>query len=290
MTQGNCTSSVLGRRLGGELAKLRMAAGLTQSHAAKTLTASTTKVAKMEGGWVSMRDPDIRALCELYGVRDPGVVGALLELARVDRERRRAKGWWDDYTISGLMQEYVALESAATVIRVWQPAFVPGLLQTPEYVRAVRNTPVAALREGVQPDDDFIAARLARKHRLTDDPPLKLRVVIYEAVFRSIPGGAETAKAQLDELVRVADLSNISLRVFPFSGGAHAGLNGSFNILSFAAPGAMDVVYVEAPFARRWAEGGEAATSYDNLFQKIAECSLSERESVSLLSKLRKDL
>ncbi|MFM9441917.1 helix-turn-helix domain-containing protein [Streptomyces acidiscabies] len=288
--QGNSTTSVLGRRLGGELLKLRTAAGLTQGDAGRVLTSSAAKVAKMEGGWVPIRDPDIRALCELYGVRDLGVIGGLLELARVDRERRRAKGWWDDYAISGLMQEYVALENAATVIRAWQPAFVPGLLQTPEYVRAVRHTPVTAATKRAQSDDDFIAARIARQRRLVEDPPLTLRVVLYEAVLRNFPGGAEVARGQLDELLRATDLPNISLRIFPLGGGTHQGLNGSFNILSFAAPGAMDVVYVEAPFSRRWVEGGEAAASYDGLFEKVVEYSLDESDSASFMSKLRKEL
>lgn len=183
-TQGYSTSTVLGRRLGGELTKLRTAAGLNQTQAGKALTASTTKVAKMEGGWVPVRDPDIRALCELYGVHDPGTVGGLLELARVDRERRKAKGWWDGYTIHGVMQEYVTLESAATAVKAWQPAFVPGLLQTPEYVRALRTSPGAQVGKGFQSDEEFIAARLARQRRLSNGTPLFLRVVIYEAVLR----------------------------------------------------------------------------------------------------------
>ncbi|MEU6230040.1 helix-turn-helix transcriptional regulator [Streptomyces sp. NPDC047042] len=287
---GNSTSSVLGRRLGSELNKLRTAAGLTQTHAAKALTSSITKVTKMERGWVPMRDPDIRALCELYGVRDPGAVGALLELARVDRERRKAKGWWDDFAIPGVMQEYVALESAATTIKAWQPAFVPGLLQTPQYVRALRETPAAEVTKSPVSDDEFIAARLARQRRLLQDPPLTLQVVIYEAVLRNFPGGAPTARGQLEELARVADLPTVSLRIFPFTAGTHAGLNGSFNIISFAEPGAMDVVYVEAPFVERWVEGGEAAASYDELFGRITECSFDEQESVSFLANLRKEL
>ncbi|WP_150134368.1 Scr1 family TA system antitoxin-like transcriptional regulator [Streptomyces hyaluromycini] len=288
--QGNSTSTVLGRRLGGELIKLRIAAGLTQTHAAKALTASTTKVAKMERGWVPVRDPDIRALCELYRIHDPGIVGGLLELATVDRERRKAKGWWDDFTIPGVMQEYVALESAATVIKTWQPAFVPGLLQTPDYVRALRQSPAAAMTKSPEPDDRFVEARLARQRRLYDDPPLSLRVTIYEAVLRNFPGGSATAKGQLEELVKAADLPNVALRVFPFAGGTHSGLNGSFNVISFAAPGAMDVVYVEAPFAQRWVEGGQGAAAYDELFEKVAACALDEQESVSFLHKLRKEL
>lgn len=291
-TQGNSTSTVLGRRLGGDLLRLRIAASLTQTHAAKALTASTTKVAKMERGWVPMRDPDIRALCELYRVHDPGVVGRLLELARIDRERRKAKGWWDDYTTLGVMQEYVTLENAATAIKVWQLGFIPGLLQTPEYVRALRESPrrLTSAVLGTEGDEEFIAARLARQQRLTDNPPLHLRAVLYEAVLRNLPLSAEAGREQLDHLVEVNNLPNVTLQVFPFGGGVHQGMNGPFNIISFAEPGSMDVVYYESVLTQAWIEGGEGAATYDELFEKIAGHSLSERDSLSLLHALRKEL
>jgi hypothetical protein len=183
------------------------------------------------------------------------------------------------------MQEYVTLESAATAIKVWQPAFVPGLLQTAEYVRALRRSPITSAVMNRQPDDEFVAARLARQQRLSDDPPLSLRTVIYEAVLRNLPGGKEEARGQLDHLAKMADFPNVALQVFPFSAGTHFGLNGSFNIISFA-----DIVYVEAPFAQRWVEGGEGAAAYDELFEMIAEHSLDQRESVLFLHKLRKEL
>jgi transcriptional regulator with XRE-family HTH domain len=290
--QGNSTTTVLGRRLGSELLRLRTAAGLTQTHAAKALTASTTKVAKMEGGWVPVRDPDIRALCELYQVRDPGTVGRLLELARIDRERRKAKGWWDDYTTLGVMQEYITLENAATAIKAWQPGFIPGLLQTSEYVRALRDSPAGTtpLARREDPDEEFIAARLARQRRLTGTPPLTLWTLIYEATVRNFPGGPETACGQLDHLLEVAELPNITLQVFPFDAGPHQGLNSPFNIISFAEPGAMDVVYSESAFTQTWVEGGEGAASYDELFETIAERSLSEQDTLSFLHNLRKEL
>ncbi|MFJ2261385.1 helix-turn-helix domain-containing protein [Streptomyces sp. NPDC087844] len=291
-TQGYSTSTVLGRRLGGELLQLRIAANLTQTHAAKALTASTTKVAKMERGWVPMRDPDIRALCELYSAHDPGVVGRLLELARIDRERRKAKGWWDDYTTLGVMQEYVTLENAATGIKTWQLGFIPGLLQTPQYVRGLRKSPrrletPASRKEG---DEEFIAARLARQQRLSDDPPLRLQAVLHEGVLRNLPLSVEAAREQLDHLVEVSNLPNITLQVYPFGGGVHQGMNGPFNIISFAEPGAMDVVYYESVLTQTWIEGGEGAATYVELFEKIAGYSLTERESLSLLHTVRKEL
>ncbi|WP_405947839.1 DUF5753 domain-containing protein [Streptomyces prunicolor] len=221
-----------------------------------------------------------------------GVVGRLLELARIDRERRKAKGWWDDYTTLGVMQEYVTLESAATAIKAWQPAYLPGLLQTPEYVRGVRGTPFGATKPARRkgPDEEFVTARLARQRRLTSDPPLALKAVLYEAVLRNFPGGVETARGQLDHLVKMTDLPNISLQVSPFTGGTHQGLNGAFNIISFAEPGAMDVVYAEAAFTQSWIEGGEGAAAHNELFEMIAERSLNERESLLFLHDLRQEL
>lgn len=288
--QGNSTSTVLGRRLGGELTGLRTSAGLTQTHAAKALTASTTKVAKMEGGWVPVRDPDIRALCELYGVHDPGAVGALLELARVDRERRKARGWWDEFKPAlGAMHEYMTLEQAATAIRAWQPAFVPGLLQTPEYARGLRRDPTAATAKYQGPEKDFIEARMARQRRLHEKCPLHFHAVVYEACLLNLPGDDAAKLGQLEHLAEMAELPNIALRIYPFSAGPHPGMNGSFNIISFAEPGSMDVVYQEIPYTQLWTEGGEAATAYSQLFESIADRSLDEQKSALFIRELAKD-
>ncbi|AZS75366.1 DNA-binding protein [Streptomyces lydicus] len=277
-TQGNSTTTVLGRRLGGELLRLRTAAGLKQPEAAKALTASTTKVAKMEGGWVPMRDPDIRTLCALYGVTDPALVGGLLELARIDRERRKARGWWNEFPDLGDMQEYVSLESAATAIRAWHLTFMPGLLQTPDYVRALRD------------DEQFVATRMVRQRRLIDDPQLSLHVVIYEAALRSLVGDATVMRGQLEHLTTMARRPNVTVQVLPFSAGSHQGMDGAFNIISFGEPGAMDVVYMEIPFNRLWVEGGKSAAQHDELFERIAQLALSERESHAFITSLSKDL
>ncbi|WP_411142598.1 helix-turn-helix domain-containing protein [Streptomyces sp. x-80] len=276
--QGNSTSTVLGRRLGRELTQLRTAAGMTQTQAAKRLTASTTKVAKMEGGWVPVRDPDIRALCDLYNVDDPAVVGGLLELARIDRERRKAKGWWNDAPFSPPMKEYAILESAARAIKTWQVAFIPGLLQTSGYVRALN------------PDDHFVTARLARQRRLVDDPPLRLNAIVYEAVLRNLVGGTDVMREQLEHLAAEAQRPNLSIRVLPFSAGAQLGMGCGFSLISFADPGAMDVVYVEIPRTPLWIEGGEEASHHGELFEKIAQQALSESDSRAFISNLGKEL
>ncbi|MEU0804563.1 helix-turn-helix transcriptional regulator [Streptomyces sp. NPDC005970] len=286
--QGNSTSTVLGRRLGGELIKLRTEAGLTQGHAAKSLTASTTKVAKMERGWVPMRDPDIRALCELYGVSDPAVVGGLLELARVDRERRRAKGWWNDFPDLGVMQEYVALEHVATSIRTWQLSLVPGLLQTPDYLRALALG--NSRRDHPDNGEQLVAARVARQRRLSEEPVLELWALIHEGALRHQVGGPEVMRSQVAHLAHAADQPHIRLQVLPFTAGAHLGMGGAFNIISFAEPGAMDVVYTETAFGQLWVEGGDEAAQHQDLIEKISRSALTEPESKAFINVLREEM
>ncbi|MFF4695653.1 helix-turn-helix domain-containing protein [Streptomyces chattanoogensis] len=276
--QGGRVSTVLGRRLGGELLKLRSAAGLTQGQAAKVLSASTGKIAKMESGWAPMRDPDIRALCALYGADDPAIVGGLLELARVDRERRKAKGWWSDAPFSPTMKEYAVLESAATAIRTWQLALVPGLLQTAEYVRALN------------PDDHFVTARLARQRRLVEEPLLRLEAVVHEAVLRNLVGGTDVMRGQLEHLTSMAQRSNVSVKVLPFGAGFQTGMGCGFSVISFAEPGAMDVLYMDVPLHPLWREGGEGAAEHSELFERIARQALRERDSLAFISSLSKEL
>lgn len=286
-TQGNSTSSVLGRRLGGVLLKLRTAAGLRQPQAAKALSASTAKVAKMEGGWVPIRDPDIRALCELYGVKDPATVGSLLELARVDRERRKAKGWWNEVPSIGEMREYASLESAATAVRVWQSSHVPGLLQTSSYVRAL----VEGGSPEEQPDggESRLAYGQARQRRLSGENPLELWAIIHESALRHLVGGRQVMRDQLAHLSRAAGQANIRLQVLLFSAGAHVGMDGAFNIMSFDAPGSMEVVYTETALRQFWVEGGDGAAQYNAMFARLSAQALTERDSLAYIDALHQE-
>ncbi|WP_432049112.1 MULTISPECIES: helix-turn-helix domain-containing protein [Streptomyces] len=287
-TQGNSTSSVLGRRLGAELMSLRTKAGLTQTHAAKALSASTGKVAKMEGGWVPIRDPDIRALCALYGANDPSTVGALLELARIDRERRKAKGWWNDVPLTKTMREYVPLESAATAVKAWQVSFIPGLLQTADYMRSLRR----AADPGEQPDqvEALVTSRVARQQRLCGDKPLSLWAVIAEAALRIPASEPQMLREQLSSLLDWSERPNVTVQVLPFGAGMIRALAGSFNVLSFAEAGAMDVVYQELAFSTAWVEGGEGAAQHVRLFEETARGALPEAESRTFIGALIKGL
>lgn len=286
--RGRTITTVLGRRLGGELLRMRETGGLRQSHAAEALTASVTKVAKMERGQVPMRDPDVRALCHLYGENDEAVIGKLLALAKADRERRKAHGWWNQYPQLQSMVEYVALEDIATNIRTWQLAIIPGLLQTVDYARAL------AVGNGHWEDPDeiepFVESRMARQARLDADNPLELWAVVHEGSLRQLVGGREVMRAQLEHLLDMVRRPNVKLQVLPYLAGAHPGMTSAFTIVSFAEPGALDVVHADTTSSTLWLESDTDADHHNTLFERITRLSLAQRNSVRLIDGILKEM
>ncbi|MDJ0461964.1 helix-turn-helix transcriptional regulator [Streptomyces sp. H27-C3] len=285
---GNRTSTVLGRKLGGELLRLRDASRKTQQQAAHVITATNSKIVKMERGWVPMRDPDIRALCEFYGVSDREIIERLLNLAKADRERRKAKGWWNQYPELRSLVEYVALEDIATGVRTWQGAFVPGLLQTVGYARslAIGN----AEWEDPEEVDRFVEARMARQARLTEDTPLDLWAVVGEGALRQLVGGRDVMRDQLTHLLAAAELPSVKLQVVPFLAGSHPGMTSAFSIVSFAEPGAMDVVYMDTTSSTLWLETEADSTHHSVAFDRIVRNGLAPRGSAALIERIRREL
>ncbi|MCX4725154.1 helix-turn-helix transcriptional regulator [Streptomyces sp. NBC_01306] len=286
--RGRTVSTVLGRRLGGELLRMREASDLRQSHAADALTASVAKVAKIERGLVPVRDPDVRALCHLYGNEDPGSINRLLALAKTDRERRKAHGWWNQYPQLQAMGEYVALEDIATLVRTWQPNIVPGLLQTADYARAL------AVGNGSWSDldeiDPFVESRMARKARLVGDHPLELWAVVGEGCLRQLVGGREVMREQLGHLLDMTRRPHVKLQVVPYLAGAHPGMTSAFTIVSFAEPGALDVVHMDTTSTTLWLEDDTDAAHHGQLFERITRLGLAQRNSVRLVESILKEL
>jgi transcriptional regulator with XRE-family HTH domain len=285
---GNRISTVLGRRLGRELLRLRDAAGKTQQQAAAILSATGTKIVKMERGAVPMRDHDVRALCEFYGAGDDVTLQQLTGLAKVDRERRKAKGWWDQYPVLRDMAEYVALEDVAASVRTWQSAIVPGLLQTPDYARAL------AVGNGAWDDveeiEPFVESRMVRQTRLAGEHPLDLWAVVHEGALRQLVGGSDVMRGQLQHLRDVAERPHVRLQVLPFMAGAHPGMTSAFTVISFADPGAVDVVHVDTTSATLWLESEADAAHHSNVFDRVARLGLAQRNSATLIENILKEM
>ncbi|MFJ5224131.1 helix-turn-helix domain-containing protein [Streptomyces sp. NPDC088400] len=285
---GNRTSTVLGRKLGGELLRLRTAAGKTQQQAAEELSATATKVVKMERGWVPMRDPDIKALCHFYGVVDVHAVDQLVRLAKQDRDRRKVKGWWNDTPTLETQVEYIAMEDAALKVRQWQMALIPGLFQTPEYTRAMGMGDISS--DDIDRIEDVVAGRAKRQARLYGDQPLRIHAVIWEAALRQLMGGSKVMGRQLAHLCELTDLPNVHIQVLPFRLGMHPCVGGPFNILSFGEEEAVDVVHMDSVGSTIWIEDVEESSAFAMIFDRVSRASLSPYDSVQFIDSVGKEL
>ena len=226
--------------LGSQLRSLREAAGISREDAGYTIRGSGSKISRMELGRFSFKERDVLDLLTLYGVTDEQEREAVLALAR----EANAPGWWHRYSdvLPGWFQVYIGLEAEARLIRSYDIQFVPGLLQTAGYTRAVVRRAHPSM-----PDEELerrVRLRMTRQQALTRPDPVRLWAVIDEGVLRRPLGGRETMRAQLEHLVSCCKQPNITLQVMRFGGG-YAPEGGAFSLLRFAEPELPDVVYME---------------------------------------------
>ncbi|HEX2155770.1 MAG TPA: helix-turn-helix transcriptional regulator [Actinomycetes bacterium] len=226
--------------VGAKLRRLRTDLGLSRKKAAEAIRASEWKIHRLENGQVGFKERDIIDLLRLYGVTDPDEVTALVVLAR----EANTPGWWQRYgdVLPQWFRAYVDLESAATLIRTYEGQFVPGLLQTDDYMRAVIH---AASLESAEEVGRRVRLRMARQTLLTREHPPRLWAVVDEAALRRPVGGREVMRGQLERLIDASKLPNVTLQILPFAGGAHPAMVGSFSILRFPDRELPDVVYLE---------------------------------------------
>jgi len=229
--------TIRARRLRRELRRLRDQAGLIAEDVAAQLGWHRTKVIRIEQGHSRVTLNDVRELLDLYKASDEEQ-HMLLTLVRQARQR----GWWNAYG-DVLPDDYVGFEAEASAISSYESSYVPGLLQTEEYVRAIIHG--GRLTADPEEVDRIVAARLARKALLSRDVPPKLWFVLDEAVIRRVVGGPEVMRAQLARLIDACAHPSIVMQILPFSAGAHAAMGGAFTILDYEDP-VLDptVIYV----------------------------------------------
>lgn len=228
-------------QLGARLRNLREARGISRADAGWAIRSSESKISRMELGRVGFKERDLVDLLRLYGMDTEDEQERLLTLAR----EANAPGWWQAYSdvLSPWFQTYLDLEQAAELIRTYEVQFVPGLLQTEAYARAV-----IGLGPGTLSDDQIdrrVELRMARARILARPDPPRLWAVIDEAVLRRPIGGAKVLRAQIESLLHATDLPNVRLQVIPFRVGGHPAAGGAFSILRFPHPDLSDVVYLE---------------------------------------------
>ncbi len=233
--------TVLRMALGSKLRRLREANGITREAAGYAIRGSSAKISRLELGRVGFKERDVADLLTLYGATDEREREAFLALAR----QANAPGWWREYgdVLPNWFETYVGLEQAASVIRAYEPQLVPGLLQTEDCARAIIQ--LRHLQASYADIERRVALRMARQKRLTQPGAPGLWVALDESALCRPFGSREVHRAQLQHLIEMAQLPNITVQVVPFHVGGHAAAGGPFTILRFSEPGIPDIVYLE---------------------------------------------
>jgi transcriptional regulator with XRE-family HTH domain len=262
------------RRLGIELRQLREGAEYTIEQVAARLEVSDSKISRIENGQVGATPRDVRDMAALYGVTGQRMEN-LMQLARETRERP----WWHEY--GDLLLDYAAFEAEASSILSFSPMILPGLLQTADYARAI----IRAIRFDLPPEkiERLVEFRMKRQGLLTEPNSPSLWAVIDEAVLCRMIGDPKVMHQQIKSLIEIASLPNVTLQLLPFSGGAHAGLDGPFYIVRFLEPTDRDLIYFEHTDREHYIDDPKAVSLYLSLFDHIRAAALKPDDSIKRL-------
>ncbi|MFE4690410.1 helix-turn-helix domain-containing protein [Streptomyces sp. NPDC056749] len=272
------------RKLGEELRALRHTSGLTSRDAAALLGWHQSKVSRIETGASGVTPRDVTRLMDAYGVDDRQLRSLLRTLA--GSAGGGGNGWWHAYRglIPPQYRDFISLESQAFAARTLETSVVPGLLQTADYARAVTRSSL----DGLPPAqlDSLVEVRLARQNVLHSARPLRLSVVIDEAVLRRSVGGPRVMEGQLRHLTEVAQFPHVRLQLLPFSAGSYIGLTGPFVIFSFSNTSDLDVIVLDHLTSSLYLERREDLEAYSSAFRTMQERALSPEHSLDLIAAL----
>ncbi|WP_067179102.1 helix-turn-helix domain-containing protein [Microtetraspora niveoalba] len=285
-TQPGSGPTALRILLGSQLRKLRENRGITRDEAGELIRGSESKISRMELGRVGFKERDVADLLSFYGVEEPEARAAVMELV----ERANEPGWWHRFNdvLPTWFQAYVGLEEAASRIRTYEVQFVPGLLQTKEYARAV----ITAGAVGAGPEEIArrVDLRLGRQRVLDGEGGPMFWAVIDEAALRRPIGGVEVMRGQLQHLIDLMNQPNITIQIMPFSFGGHAAEGGAFSILRFQDADLPDIVYVEQLASALYLDKRDEVDRYGEVMERLCAVSTTPDETTGMLRQIMLDL
>ena len=271
--------------LGAHLRKLREGANITRADAGWEIRSSESKVSRMELGRVGFKERDVADLLTLYGVIEGEERERLLELARDANN----PGWWHRYgdVLPNWFQSYLGLEAVAELIRTYEIQFVPGLLQTQEYAKAV-----VQLGRGIVPADEIerrVAVRVSRQKVLSRPQPVRLWAVVDESALRRPMGGTKVMRMQLEHLMQMASEPHVTLQIMPFMTGGHVATGGAFSILRFADKDLSNVVYIEHLTSALYLDKIEDLDMYSSTMDSLCVAAPQPKRTQQILEDIIKD-
>lgn len=268
------------RELGKRLRDLRNAHGMTVEEVAGRLLCSATKISRLETGARRPSLRDVRDLCALYGLDETGSA-ELMNLARGAREQ----GWWTRYEDINL-DPYIGLEAVAAAITSYSMYYIPALLQTEEYARALIKAIAPKMEAGIH--EQRVEVRLRRQRLLDEDRRPRYRVLLDEAVLHRRVGGPEVMAVQLGRMLEAERQAKVAIQVIPFEFGAHAAQDSNFVLLEFEDKDLSPVVFVEGLTGNQYIERSADIARYREAVEYLRDSALSPRDSLVRVDQARK--
>lgn len=268
-------------QLGRELREWRERRGIEGAAVAERLMCSISKVSRIESGQATVLPLELAALLELYRVPEGEASERITQIAAEARERPKR------YRVAPWVRAYIGMEAEAAEIRYYQIELIPGLLQTERYTRAV----AAAYAPSWQPPEveRLVRVRHQRQARLTSDDPPVLTAVIHEASVRTQVGGTDVLREQLAHLLRMSKLPHVTLRLLPFTVGAHAAMGSPFTILRLSKADSQ-VVYLEDLWNADYVNRPEQVAAYTSALNGLVEVALNERATAAMIKEIMGEL
>jgi hypothetical protein len=240
----------------------------------------------METAEVALKIPYVQLLLKAYGITDDEARG-FIELT----EEGNKPGWWQRFhdVLPGWFSMYVSLEGAASIIRAYEPHFVPGLLQTEDYARAIMLGGAVGQIDAAD-IERHVALRMERQSLLTRTGAPRLWVIMDETVLRRPVGGPGVMRAQLDRLLEGAHMPHVTLQIAEFASGHHPGTYGPFVLFRFAVPELPDMVYSEYLTGAVYLDARPEVASHLEVLDRMAAQAATAQRTKEILEDLRKEL
>ncbi|MFC9121341.1 helix-turn-helix domain-containing protein [Streptomyces sp. NPDC057067] len=280
---GTSAPTVLRMILGRRLQEMRLGAGASLEDAARALRVKTLTIRRLEKAEVALKPLYVEKLLETFGAGRQEI-DEFVDLA----EQANKPGWWHSYrdAVPSWFTAYVSLEAGARTLRTYEPQYVTGLLQTPDYAHAVLR---GGLPNGTEEElARRVELRLRRQSLLEREDAPTLWVVMEEAVLHRVVGGPHVMRQQLERLLDVSELAHISLDIVPFTAGAHVGACAPFTYFRFEEPELPDIVYSELLSASVYLDQRADVVSHLEAHTRMSLLTSSE-DSRALLNRMRKE-
>ncbi|MFJ7772445.1 helix-turn-helix domain-containing protein [Streptomyces sp. NPDC097107] len=271
-------------RLGTELRRLREAAGLRAREVAGLLSSTSAQMSQVEAGFAGASEERVRRLAAHYACADEALVDALVAMAT-----DRTQGWWEEFrgVLPPVFLDVAELEHHATFLHEVVITHVPGLLQTPDYARAVFGYMVPEL-----PDSELtprVEHRMRRRAVIDRDLPVPYETIVHEAALRIRVGDRRVTLTQLRRILDEMEREHVTVRVVPFETDHFAGAGAAMMHVGGPLP-RLDTVLRDSPSGTAFLDAESQLERFRTLFRKVEKAALDPTRTRDFIHHLAKEL